>query len=269
MKCKIIIIIFCFSCLLCGCDKRNSLEQNKLFSYFDKMEENTYLEKRNNPESVYQSMNGFVYLLDNGTLYKVSKRNKKEVRIKTGILSFLVTKNQIAYCDENATLHICDLNGNNDKKLYSNVDVCTIGEDENVLFLSGHIENWSLGEYDLNKGKFRKIDIKGNTSPKHTCFCDNKFVFADTYDISTVNIETGEVKEVLSLYGKKEAVAQVTCIYIFNNKIYYGVKAIKNSYSSMTGLWRMNLDGENKEQLEKQEINDICFVGEECIMLDG
>lgn len=269
MKYNIVIIIFCCSCLcFCGCGNRNSLEQNKLHSKIDKMEENTYLEKRSNPESMYQSINGFVYLLDGATLYKISVKDKKEDKIKAGVRSFLVTKNYIAYCDGEDTLHICDLNGNNDKKLYSNVDVCTTGEDENILLLSGHIDNWSLGEYDLNKNKFRQIDIKGNTSPKHTCFCDDMFVFADTYDISVVDIKTGEVKELLSLYGKKDAVAEVTCMYIFNKKIYYGIKALKNEYSSMTGLWRINLDGRNKEQLEKKEINNICFIGNQYIIFD-
>lgn len=268
MKCKIFIIIFC--CLLClfGGGKRKSLEQNELYLNIDKIEEDTYLEKRNNPESIYQSINGFVYLLDNADLYKVSVKDKKEKKIKTSIRSFLVTQHYIVYCNENATLRICDLDGNNDKKLYSNVDVCTIGEDENILLLSGHIENWSIGEYDLNTNKFKEVEIQGNTSPKHTCFCDNKFIYADLYDISTVDIETGNVKELLSLYGKKEAVAQVTCMYISNDKIYYGIKALKKNYSYMTGLWRMNLDGKDKEQLEKQEINDICFIGEEYIILD-
>lgn len=135
MKCKIFIIFFC--CLLClfGCGKRNSLEQNELYLNIDKIEEDTYLEKRNNPESIYQSINGFVYLLDNADLYKVSVKDKKEKKIKTSIRSFLVTQHYIVYCNENATLRICDLDGNNDKKLYSNVDVCTIGEDENILLL--------------------------------------------------------------------------------------------------------------------------------------
>lgn len=284
MKCKfnkkIEIRLMCFLILaICFCVlgylysefRSVALKKSGLYPYIDKMEMDTFMEKNNNPESCYQTVNGNIYLIKQGNLYKASKGDDRMYKVLPNVRSFFVTEESIFYCTEirelGNSLHRCDLDGSNDKILYKNVDACTMLE-ENILLLSGHIEQWTLGRYDLKNNQFREIDINGNASPKKTCFHDNLAIYADMYDISTVDTNSGKVTELWSLYDDYEALAKVTCLYVYGNKIYFGVNAIRKKANSVTGLWRMDLDGKNQEQLTKKKINDICFVGGEYIILE-
>ncbi len=270
MKLRLLfVIVVCFC--ICGCSGE-SFKQSKLYLYMDKMDQDTYSEKRNNPESCYQVANGYVYWLDGGNLYRITPKDIKIEKVITNVCSFLVTPQCIYYCTEVGTfgnsLRRCDLDGENIEMLYSNVDVCTVGEEENVLLLSGHIENWTIGEYQLKDKQFKEIEVDSSLSYEQTCFCDGKFIYADTYDISSVDVKTGKAKELWSLYDEVEALARTTCIYVHENKIYYGIKGVKEKSKSVTGLWVMDLDGKNKQQIRNQEVNSICFVGDELIILE-
>lgn len=234
------------------------------------MEMDTFIEKNNNPESCYQTANGNIYLLYRGDLYKASIGDGWMYKVLHYIRSFVVTEESIFYCTEigrsGNSLHRCDLDGSNDEILYENVDACTMLE-ENILLLSGHIEQWTLGTYDLKNNQFREIDINGSTGPKKTCFYDNLAIYASTYDIHTVDTNSGEVERLWSLYDDHEALARVTCLYVYGDKIYFGVDAIREKANAVTGLWRMDLDGKNQEQLTKEKANGICFVGGEYVIL--
>ena len=284
MKCKfnkkIEIKLMCFLFFVtCFCVWRYlyskprsvSLNESRLYPYIVKMEMDTIMEKNNNPESCYQTVNGNIYLIEQGNLYKAAREDDRMYKVLPNVRSFFVTEESIFYCTEigrtGNALHRCDLNGNNDEILYKNVDACTMLE-ENMLLLSGHIEQWTLGRYNLKNNQFREIDINGNASPKKTCFHDNLAIYADMYDISTVDTNSGEVTELWSLYDDYEALAKVTCLYVHGNKIYFGVNAIRKKANSVTGLWRMDLDGKNQQQLTKKKINDICFVGGEYKILE-
>jgi hypothetical protein len=233
------------------------------------MEMDTSIEKNNNPESCYQTINGYIYLIEQGNLYKAAIGDDRMYKIISHVRSFFVRDESIFYCTEiNASgnsLHRCNPDGSKDEILYKNVDACTMSE-ENTLLLSGHIEQWTLGRYDLKNNQFSEIDINGNASPKRTCFHDSLAIYADTYDISTVDTNSGEVTELWSLFDDYEALAKVTCLYVYGDKIYFGVQAIRKKANSVTGLWRMDLDGKNQEQLTTKEVNDICFVGGEYIV---
>lgn len=237
------------------------------------MQGDTYLEKRNNPESCYQVANGYVYWLDSGNLYRITPKDIKTEKVITNVRSFLVTLQCIYYCTEVGTfgnsLRCCDLDGENSEMLHSNVDVCTLDENEERLLLSGHIENWTIGEYQLKSKQFREIEVDSSLSYEHACFCDDKFIYADTYDISCVDVKTGKAEELWSMYDEVEALARTTCIYVHENKIYYGIKGVKEKSKSVTGLWMMDLDGENQQQISNQEVNSICFVGDELVILGG
>lgn len=265
----LVVINFCVLGYLCSNPWPVALKKSKLYPYIDKMEMDTFIEKNNNPESCYQTVNGNIYLLHHGDLYKASVEDDRMYKVRHYIRSFLVTGESIFYCTEMGSsgnsLHRCDLDGSNDEILYKNVDACTMLE-ENILLLSGHIEQWTLGTYDLKNNQFREIDIKGNASPKKTCFHDNLAIYADTYDISTVDTDSGEVEELWSLYDDHKALAKVTCLYVYDDKIYFGVDAVTKKANSVTGLWRMDLDGKNQEQLTKEKIYEICFVGGEYII---
>lgn len=271
MRFLFLAICFCVLGYLYSKSGSVALKKSGLYPYIDKMEMDTFMEKNNNPESCYQTVNGNIYLIKQGNLYKASKGDDRMYKVLPNVRSFFVTEEFIFYCTEigrtGNALHRCDLDGNNDEILYKNVDACTMPK-ENMLLLSGHIEQWTLGRYDLKNNQFMEIVIKGNASPKKTCFHDNLAIYADTYDISTVDTNSGEVTELWSLYDDYEALAKVTCLYVHGNKIYFGVKAIREKANSVTGLWRMDLDGKNQEQLTKKEINDICFVGGEYKILE-
>ncbi len=248
-----------------------ALNKSRLYPYINKMKADTFLEKNNNPESCYQIVDGTIYLMEQGDLYKAHIGDDRMNRVISYVRSFVVTEEFIFYCTEIAgsgnSLHKCNLDGSNDKMLHKNVDACTI-LDENTLLLSGHIEQWTLLSYALKNDRFEEIEINGNASPKKTCFHDNLAVYADTYDISTVDTDSGEVKELWSLYDDYEALAEVTCLYIHNDKIYFGVRARKKKADSVTGLWSMDLDGKNQEQLTRKQVNEICFIGEECVRFE-
>jgi len=248
-----------------------ALKKSRLYPYINRMKADTFLEKNNNPESCYQIVDGTIYLMEQGDLYKAHTGDDRMNKVISNVRSFVVIEEFIYYCTEivgsGNSLHKCNLDGSNDKMIHKNVDACTMwGED--ILLLSGHIDQWTLLRYDIKNAQFEEIEINGNASPKKTCFHDNLTVYADTYDISTVDTDSGEVKELWSLYDDYEALAEVTCLYIHNDKIYFGVKARKKKADSATGLWSMDLDGKNQEQLTKKKVNEICFVGEECIRFE-
>jgi hypothetical protein len=239
------------------------LKETGLCPYIEKMETDTSTEKKNNPESCYQTVNGKIYIIRQGDLYKATIGNDRMYKVISDVRSFFVTDDFIFYCTEITSsgnaLHRCNLDGSDDEILYKNVDACTMLE-ENVLLLSGHIEQWTLGKYDLNNNQFTEIELEGNVSPKKTCFHDNLVIYADTYDISTVDKNSGEVTELWSMYDDYEALAKVTCLYVYEDKIYFGVQATSKKTNSVTGLWKMDLDGKNQTQLTKEKANDICFV---------
>ncbi len=271
-----LFIILSFSLCLCisGCsgDNGDSFKKSKLYSYMDKMKEDTYLEKRNNPESCYQVANGYVYWLDGGNLYRITPKDMKAEKIITDVRSFLITPQCIFYCTEGSimgnSLRRCAFDGEDDEILHLNVDVCTLDENEERLLLSGHIENWTIGEYQLKNKQFKEIEVDSSLSYEQACFCDGKFIYADTYDISSVDVKTGKAEELWSMYDEVEALARTTCIYVHENKIYYGIKGVKEKSKSITGLWMMDLDGKNNQQLNNQEVNKICFVGDELVILE-
>ncbi len=264
-----VAICLCISGYLYRTSRSVALNKSRLYPYFDKMEMDTSIEKKNNPESCYQTVNGKIYLIQRGNLYKASIGDDRMYKVLSNVRSFFVTDAFIFYCTEvkelGNSLHCCDLDGNNDEILYKNVDACTM-LDENTLLLSGHIEEWTLGKYDLKNNQFMEIDVNGSVAPKKTCFYDNIAIYADTYDISTVDVESGNVEEVWSLYDDYEALAEVTCLYVYDSKIYYGINALRKKVSSMTGLWRMDLDGKNQEQLTKKKVDEICFVDGEYVI---
>lgn len=254
-----------------------ALKTSSLYPYINKVEADTSSDKINNPESYYQTINGNIYLLERGNLYKASIGDNRMYRVISydlpSIRSFFVTEESIFYCTEigteakgsGNTLRRCNLDGSNEEILYKNVDVCTM-LDKNTLLISGHLESWTIGTYDLKNKQFREIKIYGTVTPKKTCFHDNLAIYSYTYNIRTVDIESGEVEELWSLYDDYEALAEITSIYVYDDKIYYGVKATRKKASSVTGLWRMDLDGKNQEQLIKKEVYEICFVGGENVI---
>lgn len=254
-----------------------ALKTSSLYPYINKVETDTFLDKINNPESYYQTINGNIYFLERGNLYKTSIGGNRMCRVISydlpSIRSFFVTEESIFYCTEigteakelGNTLRRCNLDGSNEEILYKNVDACTM-LDENTLLLSGHLEWWTLGTYDLKNKQFKEIKIYGTVDPEKICFHDNLAICAYTYNIRTVDIESGEVEELWSLYDDYEALAEITSLYVYDDKIYYGVKATRKKANSVTGLWRMDFDGKNQEQLTKEEVFEICFVGGECIV---
>lgn len=266
------VVLFCLLEYMRNKPRPVALENSSLYPYINKMEKDTFMEKKNNPESCYQTINGNVYIMEYGCLYKSSIGEDKMYKLLPNVRSFFVTEKFIFYCTEigrvGNSLHRCDLDGRNDKVLYGkNVYACTMLE-EDMLFLSCHPFNWSLGKFDLKDSVFKEIEIKGNISPKKICYHDNLAIYADTYNIRTVDIESGEVEELWSLYDDYEALAEVTCLYVYDDKIYYGVNAIRKKANSVTGLWRMDLDGKNQEQLIREKVNEICFVDGEYVILE-
>lgn len=245
-----------------------NLKNDKLYSYMDKIESDTLAEKMNNPESCYQTSGGNVYLLKYGNLYKTSLEKYRMNKILSNVRGFIVTGKVIYYCTESEySLHCCDKDGCNDIILLKNVDAFTLRND-NSLMLLGHIEQWTLGKYNLINGQFSEINIEGSVGTKKVCFYNNKVICADTYDISIVDSDSGKVAELWSLYDDYEALAEVTCIYIHKDKIYFGISAVNNKASSKSGLWRMDINGKNQEQLTYERVDDICFVEDEYVIIN-
>ena len=67
-----VAICLCISGYLYRTSRSVALNKSRLYPYFDKMEMDTSIEKKNNPESCYQTVNGKIYLIQRGNLYKAS-----------------------------------------------------------------------------------------------------------------------------------------------------------------------------------------------------
>ena len=55
----------------------------------------------------------------------------------------------------------------------------------------------------------------------------------------------------------------ITDVYIHGDKVYFGLYGTDSEAKDDTGLWCVNQDGTDSKKISSDEVNEVCFVGEE------
>ena len=254
----VIAVIFCTSCGMFGLsdsawsevfEKRNSMPQNSL-EEIDVYEKNsTEKEKITSDVVSYLVYNGKIYYT---TTYQMTGKNE---------------------------LRVCDLDGSNDERLTQSVEsFCLQNGDDGKLVLVDKMSQDILYSYDLKTRKKEdklsynrffhcKQDTKphscegGSIDPQYVCF-DGDWVFiADDCTISKTNYKTGECVYIWEVPEGKNV--NITDVYIHGDKVYFGLYGTDSEAKDDTGLWCVNQDGTDSKKISSDEVNEVCFVGEE------
>lgn len=84
---------------------------------------------------------------------------------------------------------------------------------------------------------------------------------ADDCTISKTNYKTGECVYIWEVPEGKNV--NITDVYIHGDKVYFGLYGTDSQTKDDTGLWCVNPDGTDSKKISSDEVNEVCFVGEE------
>lgn len=160
-------------------------------------------------------------------------------------------------------LRVCDLDGSNDERLTQSVEsFCLQNGDDGKLVLVDKMSQDILYSYDLKTRKKEVISCEGGSiDPQYVCF-DGDWVFiADDCTISKTNYKTGECVYIWEVPEGKNV--NITDVYIHGDKVYFGLYGTDSQTKDDTGLWCVNPDGTDSKKISSDEVNEVCFVGEE------
>lgn len=261
----VIAVIFCTSCGMFGLsdsawsevfEKRNSMPQNSLE------------EKLKNPEMVYQTVDGKLYFREGGKIDVYEKNSTEKEKITSDVVSYFVYNGKIYYTTTyqmsgKNELRVCDLDGSNDERLTQSVEsFCLQNGDDGKLVLVDKMSQDILYSYDLKTRKKEVISCEGGSiAPQYVCF-DGDWVFiADDCTISKTNYKTGECVYIWEVPEGKNV--NITDVYIHGDKVYFGLYGTDSQTKDDTGLWCVNPDGTDSKKISSDEVNEVCFVGEE------
>lgn len=222
----------------------------------------TTSEKVSNPCSVYQTASGKLYLLENGRLSLYEKDSSRKVFEKENVSQFIVYGNRIYYAkdtggekDEDDRLFYdffyCNLKGEEDEKIASDIYSFGINEKENTLFYFGSLGGDCVKKMNLETGKTEPVLDSGVLLPLEYAeyegdirisFRKNKIYFADGSDsVTEFDLETAEEDYFLNEMYHTPYVEEV---YIKGDWLYYTVYD-KYSFAgegNQTGVWKRNLE---------------------------
>ena len=125
-----------------------------------------------------------------------------------------------------------------------------------------------LYSYDLKTRKKEVISCEGGSiDPQYVCF-DGDWVFiADDCTISKTNYKTGECVYIWEVPEGRNV--NITDVYIYGDKVYFGLYGTDSEAKDDTGLWCVNPDGTDSKKISSDEVNEVCFVGEEYFVRQG
>lgn len=261
----IIAVIFCTSCGMFGLSDSAWTE---VFEKRDNMPENSLDEKMKNPEMVYQTVDKKLYFRERGKLVAYEKNSKKKEKVTSNVVSYLVYNGKIYYTTiykmfGKNELRVCDLDGSNDERLTESVEAfCFQNRDDGKLVLVDKMGQNILYSYDLKTRKKEVITCEGGSiNPRYTCFDGDWVYIADDSTISKTNYKTGECTYIWEIPEGKDV--HITDVYMHGNKVYFGLYGTDSQTKDDTGLWCVNPDGTDSKKISSDEVNEVCFVGEE------
>ena len=119
-----------------------------------------------------------------------------------------------------------------------------------------------LYSYDLKTRKKEVISCEGGSiNPQYVCFNGDWVFIADDCTISKTNYKTGECVYIWEVPEGKNV--NITDVYIHGDKVYFGLYGTDSEAKDDTGLWCVNQDGTDSKKISSDEVNEVCFVGEE------
>ena len=221
-------------------------------------------------DSLLQSatVDGKLYFREGGKLGVYEKNSTEKEKITSDVVSFLVYNGKIYYTTAyqmsgKNELRVCDLDGSNDERLTQSVEsFCLQNGDDGKLVLVDKMSQDILYSYDLKTRKKEVISCEGGSiDPQYVCF-DGDWVFiADDCTISKTNYKTGECVYIWEVPEGKNV--NITDVYIHGDKVYFGLYGTDSEAKDDTGLWCVNQDGTDSKKISSDEVNEVCFVGEE------
>ena len=225
----VIAVIFCTSCGMFGL---SDSAWSEVFEKRNSMPQNSLDEKKKNPEMVYQTVDGKLYFREGGKLGVYEKNSTEKEKITSDVVSFLVYNGKIYYTTAyqmsgKNELRVCDLDGSNDERLTQSVEsFCLQNGDDGKLVLVDKMSQDILYSYDLK-----------------------------------TNYKTGECVYIWEVPEGKNV--NITDVYIHGDKVYFGLYGTDSEAKDDTGLWCVNQDGTDSKKISSDEVNEVCFVGEE------
>lgn len=284
-KMKIVFMILAMVLFFTACGEEDyELVENTtwkpIYESREQLPFDTTSEKASNPFSIYQTVEGKLYLLIQNELCTFSKDTDKKLILKEGVEQFFVGGERIYYArnltsDGKETsaslydLYSCDKEGKEDKLIAHNIYSFGVNEEENMLYYFGDLgkdsvrkQNLSTGEMTslLEKGVLRDLKDEKNV---RVCFRKNKIYFADgTSDITEVNLLTGEEDYYTNENFHNPDIQEV---YAKGDYLYYAVydKYCFSNRGDQTGVWERNLKTGKIRNISSQNaayfysVNDI------------
>ena len=221
-------------------------------------------------DSLLQSatVDGKLYFREGGKIDVYEKNSTEKEKITSDVVSYLVYNGKIYYTTTyqmtgKNELRVCDLDGSNDERLTQSVEsFCLQNGDDGKLVLVDKMSQDILYSYDLKTRKKEVISCEGGSiDPQYVCF-DGDWVFiADDCTISKTNYKTGECVYIWEVPEGKNV--NITDVYIHGDKVYFGLYGTDSQTKDDTGLWCVNPDGTDSKKISSDEVNEVCFVGEE------
>lgn len=262
---KRLFLLFAAVCLLTSCGSAESQQiEDTIPEYILEIKEqlpyDTTSEKVSNPFSVYQTVSGKLYLLEDGKLSLYEKDGSRKIFEKENVSQFIVYGNRIYYAkdtgrkkdeEDNAAYYdfcYCNLNGKEDVQIASDIYSFGINEEENNLFYFGSLGGDCVRKMNLATEETESVLDSEVLLPLayagdvRISFRKNKIYFADELDsVTEFDLETAEENYFSNEMYHNPCVEEV---YIKGDWLYYTVydKYSFANEGNQTGVWKRNLE---------------------------